>query len=101
MHLPAPLDHRSLDRSMMLVLLALSSSEPARAAAAAWLGAFEAARERGASETAAQARANAALQRAVREAHDSGGVQDGSGMLAATAGGGASGSVVGSRGPPP
>jgi hypothetical protein len=51
--LPEPL----LDRDLMLLCLALSSSEVGRAAARAWLEAYDAARQAGASEDEAEQRA--------------------------------------------
>jgi hypothetical protein len=54
----------SLDRDMMQSLLVLSSCESARAAAAAWLGAFDAARAHGATEQEAENRAAEVWRRA-------------------------------------
>jgi len=56
------------DQDMMEALLALSSSGPAREAAAAWLAAFETARAVGAREDEAAARADAAWRRAAARA---------------------------------
>ena len=50
-----------VDRYLMQVLLVLSSSDPARTAAAAWLAAFDAALAGGAPEPLALERAAAAL----------------------------------------
>ena len=55
-----PLLQPLLDRELMLSCLALSSSEVGRAAARAWLEAYEAARRAGASEDEAEQRAAAA-----------------------------------------
>ena len=54
----------SLDRDMMQSLLVLSSCESARAAAAAWLTTFDAARARGVTEHEAENRAADAWRRA-------------------------------------
>jgi hypothetical protein len=72
----------ALDRSMMQALRMLSSSEVARQAAGAWLAAFEAAQAAGAAESVAQARAAAAMQRALSE--ESGTRGERSAMLAAS-----------------
>jgi hypothetical protein len=81
----AVLEPRSVDRSMMHALRVLSSSEPARAAAAAWLADFDAARAAGLGEAEAYARAEAARARALYGG-ESGAAPEGSGMLAATCG---------------
>jgi hypothetical protein len=52
-----PLLQPLLDRELMLSCLALSSSEVGRAAARAWLEAYEAARRAGASQDEAEQRA--------------------------------------------
>jgi hypothetical protein len=51
-----------LDRGLMLSCLALSSSEVVRAAAAAWLEAYDAARAAGAPASVAEQRAAAAWE---------------------------------------
>jgi hypothetical protein len=84
MTFPVALDPRSVDRSMMHVLLVLSSSERAREAAAAWLAHFDAARAAGLGEAEAYARAEAARARAL--GGESSIAAEGSGMLAATCG---------------
>jgi hypothetical protein len=53
-----------LDRGLMLSCLALSSSEAVRAAAAAWLDAYDAARAAGAPPGVAEQRAAAAWESA-------------------------------------
>jgi hypothetical protein len=55
----------SADRGLMQSLLLLSSSDPARLAAAVWLAAFDAALAAGLAEEQAHARANAAWRQAV------------------------------------
>ena len=55
-----------LDRGLMLSCLALSSSEAVRAAAAAWLAAYDAARAAGAPVEQAEQRAAAAWEAARR-----------------------------------
>jgi hypothetical protein len=74
----------SLDRTLMLSLVVLSSSEPARLAAAAWLAAFDAARADGVAEPEANARARRAWQ--VEVGRESGAAQEDWSMLAATSG---------------
>lgn len=85
MTFPVAVDPRSVDRSIMHVLRGLSSSERARAAAAAWLAGFDAARAAGLGEAEAYARAEAARARAL--GGESGAAAEGSRMLAATCGG--------------
>ena len=51
-----------LDRGLMLACLALSSSEAVRAAAAAWLAAYDAARATGAPPRVAEQRAAVAWE---------------------------------------
>lgn len=53
--MPAALVDLGFDRRMMESLRALSSSEAARAAAAAWIAAYDAARARGLDEVEAHA----------------------------------------------
>jgi hypothetical protein len=69
---------------MIETLLLLSSSDAARQAAAAWLAAFEAAREAGVCEAEAHARANEAWRASA--ARDSGSSREDSSMLAGTKG---------------
>jgi hypothetical protein len=60
-HSPEP----PVDRGLMRWCLALSSSEPARAAAAAWLAAYEAALSAGTPAAEAERRAAQACERAL------------------------------------
>src|SRR5215472_9755769 len=56
----------SFDQRMMALLLVFSSSEPARAAAAAWLDAFDRARANGVAEAEAQRHAASAWDEVAR-----------------------------------
>ena len=69
-----------LDRLIMRLLLAHSSSDRARRAAAAWLVAFETALAGGSAAATAHVQAHAALERALER--ESGVLDEGSVMLA-------------------
>src|SRR5262249_5968825 len=77
----------SFDQRMMALLVVFSSSEPARAAAAAWLDAFDRARANGVAEAEAQRHAASAWDevarvRLPRGQPEMGSGEAGSGMLA-------------------